>query len=427
MFSHNSKFHQQWFITLILFFTFVLSTQAGPSFDEKLIDEVGWSVTLVDVVYNSEANTSTFTYELITSSDEKDLSHWVLAFDLDTVALVSVSPDNLTSYGLDPTTGVMGMKWDEGQAAGTTQYYSIVVQGQVDTVANDYSVKGGTYYAIGTTQGPGETIVNPETHYSISGLLFMDANNNGIYDNGEPLLNNVSVELFDSADNIIATVVTDENGQYEFISLVPGDYHVHVPHSTSVHDFNEVLFSYADIGHPSSLNVSVVDQDIINQDFTFVVNTQAILDDLNSDDSDGDGFSFPGVGKTIGYWKHQLSVAIKGKGRAHIDAATMMGYLTWIESFHLVKPFQFIDGDEFVHAHSIMAMRSSDAVDLLNKQLLGTELNHTSGMGLSGSYVELQHVILQWAEYISAHAMYFSREEILVAKDILDRINNLGH
>ncbi|MDH5231114.1 MAG: hypothetical protein OEY38_13700, partial [Gammaproteobacteria bacterium] len=91
MFSHNSKFHQQWFITLILFFTFVLSTQAGPSFDEKLIDEVGWSVTLVDVVYNSEANTSTFTYELITSSDEKDLSHWVLAFDLDAVALVSVS------------------------------------------------------------------------------------------------------------------------------------------------------------------------------------------------------------------------------------------------------------------------------------------------------------------------------------------------
>ena len=425
-FSNISNIFSTGFIFSILFLS--LNVLANPNFDNKDISEVGWSVTFIEAVYDPVSDTTTFVYSLNAGADEKDLSHWVLAIDMDLVTIVSVMPTELTSYGLDPTTNVTGIKWDAGQDAGTTQTYTVVVDGEVEVADVNYSVKGGTYYAIGGTQGPGgDGVITGDDTYSISGSIYIDANHSATLNVGEPLVSDVSVELYDDEGNLIATAVSGTSGLYVFSNIHPGNYNVSVPAATTSEDFNETLSSHFNPVYATDVEITLTDADITHLDFGFSLDARAILDDLNQEDPDGDGFSFSGEGRTIGFWKHQISVAIKGKGRSHIDSITMMNYLIQLESFQLPIPFQFGDGSEYADAFQILATRSSMAVDLLEKQLLATELNHLSGMGLSGDAVSLQQVILAWSEFLAANHSEFSRDELLAAKDILDLINNLGH
>lgn len=159
-------------------------------------------------------------------------------------------------------------------------------------------------------------------------------------------------------------------------------------------------------------------------DFGFAPAIDTILDDLNPEDPDNDGFTFVGSGKTIGYWKHQLAVGIRGRGRAHVDVEKLAEYLVGIEDLYLATPFQFADG--FDDAYAILKSTSSDKLDLLKKQLLGLEFNEVAGKGLTGDYEALQSTLVAWGEYLAAHDSDYTREELLAAKDIFDGINNTG-
>jgi protocatechuate 3,4-dioxygenase beta subunit len=65
-------------------------------------------------------------------------------------------------------------------------------------------------------------------------LVFRDANNNGVFDNGESPIANVPVELLDGAGNPVLrngqpiTGTTDANGNYLFTGLLPGTYIVRI-------------------------------------------------------------------------------------------------------------------------------------------------------------------------------------------------------
>ncbi len=61
---------------------------------------------------------------------------------------------------------------------------------------------------------------------SIGDKVWEDLNQNGIQDNGENGVENVTVKLYDCSSNLVATTTTDGNGNYLFADLVPGDYHV---------------------------------------------------------------------------------------------------------------------------------------------------------------------------------------------------------
>ncbi|EFO79830.1 conserved repeat domain protein [Oscillochloris trichoides DG-6] len=74
---------------------------------------------------------------------------------------------------------------------------------------------------------------------NLGNLVWEDTNNNGIYDGGEPLLDNVVVQLYmddgdgsyDAGDSLINTTTTDASGIYNFDDLIPGNYIVVLPAS----------------------------------------------------------------------------------------------------------------------------------------------------------------------------------------------------
>ncbi|MDO4569549.1 MAG: SdrD B-like domain-containing protein [Planctomycetia bacterium] len=67
-----------------------------------------------------------------------------------------------------------------------------------------------------------------ELYYSsIAGKVWVDSNQNGEWEVGEKLLSNVKIELRDENGNVLKTTYTDDDGEYEFVELLPGTYSVY--------------------------------------------------------------------------------------------------------------------------------------------------------------------------------------------------------
>jgi LPXTG-site transpeptidase (sortase) family protein len=61
---------------------------------------------------------------------------------------------------------------------------------------------------------------------SIGDLVWEDLNLNGLQDNSESGMVNVTVDLLDGTGATVATTVTDTTGLYSFTNLIPGDYSI---------------------------------------------------------------------------------------------------------------------------------------------------------------------------------------------------------
>ncbi len=72
-------------------------------------------------------------------------------------------------------------------------------------------------------------IIVPDMKYRIGNLVWKDDNDNGIADAGEAGIGDVTVNLLDSTNNVIATTKTDANGKYAFEGLTAGKYRVAIP------------------------------------------------------------------------------------------------------------------------------------------------------------------------------------------------------
>ncbi len=66
----------------------------------------------------------------------------------------------------------------------------------------------------------------------IGDFVFRDLNGDGKQDAGENGVAGVTVKLYDSANNVIATITTDANGKYLFDNLIAGNYTVEFVKST---------------------------------------------------------------------------------------------------------------------------------------------------------------------------------------------------
>ena len=72
-------------------------------------------------------------------------------------------------------------------------------------------------------------IIVPDMKYRIGNLVWKDDNDNGIADAGEAGIADVTVNLLDSTNTVIATTNTDANGKYAFEGLAAGKYRVAIP------------------------------------------------------------------------------------------------------------------------------------------------------------------------------------------------------
>jgi uncharacterized repeat protein (TIGR01451 family) len=84
--------------------------------------------------------------------------------------------------------------------------------------------------AAATTLLPGENDLTWDAglyqYASLGNFVWSDTNANGVQDAGEPGIENVTVSLYDSSDNLLGTISTNSSGFYLFQNLVPGDYYV---------------------------------------------------------------------------------------------------------------------------------------------------------------------------------------------------------
>jgi protocatechuate 3,4-dioxygenase beta subunit len=97
---------------------------------------------------------------------------------------------------------------------------------------DDSDVDPTTGRTIITTLEPGENDPTWDAGLigimSIGDLVWNDLNNNGLVDAGETGVANVTVNLYDSSNTLLASTTTDANGNYLFSNLVPGDYIVEI-------------------------------------------------------------------------------------------------------------------------------------------------------------------------------------------------------
>ncbi len=64
---------------------------------------------------------------------------------------------------------------------------------------------------------------------SVGSTVFLDLNDDGINQNDEDGVPNVVVQLFTAAGDFVGETITDDNGNYLFEGLVPGDYFIQLP------------------------------------------------------------------------------------------------------------------------------------------------------------------------------------------------------
>jgi hypothetical protein len=98
----------------------------------------------------------------------------------------------------------------------------------------------------GTATGTVNITVTPFVNSSLSGKVYVDADNDGVQDTGEVGIADVTIRLsgtdmFGAAVNL--TAVTDGNGAYSFGSVVPGSYVITEVHPTQYQDGKETVGS----------------------------------------------------------------------------------------------------------------------------------------------------------------------------------------
>ncbi|MDP3583308.1 MAG: SdrD B-like domain-containing protein, partial [Ignavibacteria bacterium] len=113
--------------------------------------------------------------------------------------------------------------------------YTITIKDAGSDNAKDSDADASTGKTICTTLTAGENdltwdaglfVTPPPTPASLGDKVWEDTNHNGIQDNGENGIANVTVKLYTCADVLVATTTSNPSGNYLFNNLTAGDYYV---------------------------------------------------------------------------------------------------------------------------------------------------------------------------------------------------------
>jgi hypothetical protein len=139
-------------ILAVMLSTTPIITAQEPNPDGPL---VSFNVSYGGRTYDSSTNQTTFTYIVSGTGQRPDLSHFDLGIPICSPPLIVVgtSPTDAVRFGVDPTTGVDGIKWDLPLKTTETRTYSITFNGNVSEGTVQVAVKGDTFQ-VGSITGP---------------------------------------------------------------------------------------------------------------------------------------------------------------------------------------------------------------------------------------------------------------------------------
>lgn len=228
------------------------------------------------------------------------------------------------------------------------------------------------------------------------GIVFFDANFDGVRNVAtEPGIGGFSVRLLNSANQVVGSSVSANDGSYQFV-LDPGSYTVVVGGipGLSATTLNEHALSVG------TSNIRVPDT--------------------------GFGLHFASLrgmtanGYSHGFWKNNVSKAVAGRsGGTQVSADAIRSYTQMIGSLWLA-PYQ---GISMQGALDVLSNNSSKATDLLSKQLIASEYNLAHGGYINGSPT-LTSLFVLWGEIVLNNPGSYSESYTLFAKDWFDAYNN---
>ncbi|RLC11727.1 MAG: hypothetical protein DRI57_18540, partial [Deltaproteobacteria bacterium] len=121
------------------------------------------------------------------------------------------------------------------------------------------------------TLGSGDALTDVDAGLSpalvIGGQVWTDSDEDGESDGNEEGVSGVSVTLLDEDGNVLAETETDENGDYQFTELEPGDYRVEVDSTTLADDLEP--FSDPDDETGSATELENQTEDNLDLDFGY--------------------------------------------------------------------------------------------------------------------------------------------------------------
>jgi hypothetical protein len=329
---------------------------------------------------------TTFSYTVTGQGAPHALSNFFLELPDCAPALVSYEPAGAI-IGVNPLTGIYGIKWEQLLGTDESRSYSITFPGDIPLGVIRASVKASTFLEIGEIAGPC-------SGFEVSGTVFIDADADGILTEADEagIIVDITVTLVDGYGNI-QTAVTDINGEYAFLKI-PGTYTIRIDTETPADDFNEELAESFDPTGPTS-KIVTVGPDATGINFGYDPRAEEITYDIEM------GILLT-TGEPAKYWKKQVRSAMGGR-TSDFDPATMAQFIEEIQGLFFPDPFQFTPGNEFEEALAILSINSKDPYEQLLRELLTAEFNEVSGKGLVDE-PELQSVLLSWAESIAIAA-----------------------
>jgi VCBS repeat-containing protein len=156
----------------------------------------------------------------------------------------------------------------------------------------------------------GTVTVNLLNQANISGVVFVDVNRNGSYEENEPGIDGVTIELLDAAGEPILDggmpvyATTGDGGLYRFEDLDPGDYRLHEVQPSGVDDGEESL---------GSAGGTVLPDDTMQLSLARVDATDYLFAELGRDVTSGDT-------GTIGFWQNKHGQQLIAEGGVNLAA-----------------------------------------------------------------------------------------------------------
>ncbi len=122
--------------------------------------------------------------------------------------------DTVVSSSMNPLNGIIegawsgGLRWYNSEDGTKSNAYRLFRSNYPDSVGNPY---------FGKANGTGDVIaICSSAPIEVGNLVWEDINSNGIQDSNEPVIPGVTVTLVDANGTVLATAITDQNGNYLF-------------------------------------------------------------------------------------------------------------------------------------------------------------------------------------------------------------------